>query len=243
MKQLEVLVVDDDQDFAESLAMVIEGRGHKVELAHDGRQAIEKFRNQDFDIAFMDVKLPGMNGVESFLEVRKFKPHAKVVMMTGYSVEQLLDQAVENGAWGVLHKPLDVERTLGMLEKVKPAGILIADDDADFVESVREVLISQGWRVLVAKNGEEAVDQIRSDGVDILILDLRMPILNGLETYLELKHSGLAVPTIVVTAYADEEAERISRLLSMSVNGIMRKPFDPRDLIEAVERLAGSATG
>ena len=243
MKQLDVLIVEDDQDFAESLAMVIEGRGHKVELAYDGKQAIEKFKNQDFDIAFMDVILPGMDGVESFLEVRKFKPYAKVVMMTGYSVEQLLERAVENGAWGVLHKPLDIDNLLELLEKVKPAGILIADDDEDFLESLREVLVSKGWRVLVAKDGKEAVSHMRSNGIDILILDLRMPILNGLETYLELHQLGLVVPTIVVTAYADEEAESINKLLSMHVKRIIRKPFNPEDLIKAVERLAGSTGG
>jgi two-component system response regulator HydG len=243
MKQLDVLVVEDDQDFAESLAMVLEGRGHKVELAYDGKQAIEKFQNQNFDVAFMDVILPGMDGVESFLEVRKFKPYAKVIMMTGYSVEQLLERAVENGAWGVLHKPLDIEELLEMLEQVRPAGILIADDDEDFLESLREVLVSKGWRVLVAKDGKEAVARMRSDGIDILILDLRMPILNGLETYLELEQLGLTVPTIVVTAYADEEAESINRLLSMHVKGIMRKPFNPEDLIETLEGMAGSAGG
>ncbi|MCP4936069.1 MAG: response regulator, partial [bacterium] len=90
MKRIKILVVDDDRDFAESLVFVLEGRGYEVEVAHTGEAAIRKFQNNDFDIAFMDVKLPGKNGVESYMEIRKFKSDAKVVMMTGYSVEQLL---------------------------------------------------------------------------------------------------------------------------------------------------------
>jgi CheY-like chemotaxis protein len=67
MDALRVFIVDDDQDFAESLALLIEGRGYQVEVAFSGEEAIAKFREQDFDITFMDVRLPGKNGTESFL--------------------------------------------------------------------------------------------------------------------------------------------------------------------------------
>jgi DNA-binding response OmpR family regulator len=238
MRPLHVFIVDDDRDFAESLALLMGGRNCEVELAFSGEEAIEKFRERDFDITFMDVRLPGKDGVESFLEIRKFKPSARVVMMTGYSMEQLLEQAVEHGAWGVLNKPIDVHRVLEMIDNIKPDGILIVDDDADLVESIRALLISNGYTVFVARDGQEAIECIRANGVDILILDLRLPILSGLETYLELKRTGHAIPTLIITAYADEEAESIDKLRSLSVSGILRKPFDPRELLEAVERLS-----
>ncbi|MFN2271330.1 MAG: response regulator [Anaerolineae bacterium] len=243
MDALRVFIVDDDQDFAESLALLIEGRGYQVEVAFSGEEAIAKFREQDFDITFMDVRLPGKNGTESFLEIRKFKPSARVVMMTGYSVEQLLEQAVEHGAWGVLGKPIDVHQLLEMLERIKPDGILVVDDDADFVESIRNLLVGEGYTVFVATNGQAAVDRIRSNGVDILILDLRLPILSGLETYLELKRIGCAVPTLIVTAYFDDYTDDVNKLQSLSVSGILRKPFDPRDLLNAVEYLARTGKG
>ena len=90
-KPLRIFVVDDHRDVAEGLADVLRMHGHEVEVAFNGEQAIRTFREKDFDIAFMDVMMPGMNGVESFLEIRKIKPAAKVFMMTGYSVEQLLN--------------------------------------------------------------------------------------------------------------------------------------------------------
>ncbi len=243
MKRIKILVVDDDRDFAESLVFVLEGRGYEVEVAHTGEAAIRKFQNNDFDIAFMDVKLPGKNGVESYMEIRKFKSDAKVVMMTGYSVEQLLDQAVENGAWDVLHKPLDMEKILSMIEKIQPHGILIADDNPDFVMSIQELLTSKGYSVFVATNGRQAVERILSNGIDVLIMDLRMPVLNGLETYQELKKAGRAVPTIIVTAFADEETGTVERLQALSVSGVLRKPFDPRELLRAIERLAKQREG
>ena len=70
-----------------------------------------------------------------------------------------------------------------------------------------------------------------------MILDLRLPILSGLETYLELKRIGHAIPTLIVTAYMDEYADDIDRLRSLSISGILRKPFDPRELLKAVDRL------
>jgi two-component system response regulator HydG len=238
MKNLRVLVVDDDRDFAESLAYVLEPHVREVQLAFTGQEAVKKFRETNFDIAFMDVMMPGKNGVESFLEIRKAKPEAKVVMMTGYSVEQLLDQAVEHGAWGVLHKPLDMNLTLAMLENIQPDGILIADDDPEFVESIRELLENEGYTVFVARDGKEAVDRIRNNGIDVLILDLHLPILSGLEVYLELKRTDDVVPTIIVTAYRREEEDALDKLRSLRVSGILLKPFDPRELLSAVEELA-----
>jgi DNA-binding response OmpR family regulator len=126
-------------------------------------------------------------------------------------------------------------QVLNMLDDIKPDGILVVDDDADFV---RDLLLDNGYTVFVAANGQQAIERVRANGIDILILDLRLPILNGLETYLELKHTGHAVPTIIVTAYSEQESDNIDKLRSSSVSGILRKPFDPRELLKAIERLS-----
>ena len=237
MQPIRVFIVDDDKDFAESLSIALEGSGCDVELAYSGEEAIKIFEEKDFDIAFMDVKLPGKNGVESFMEIKKIKPDIKVVMMTGYSVAQLLDQALENGAWGVLTKPINMKKLLGMLERIGGKGILIVDDDPDFIASIQDLLSNCGYRIFIATNGEDAIQSIHSKNIDILILDLRMPVLNGLETYLRLKKDGYIVPTIIVTAFADEEKQTIDELYSMPVEGLLRKPFDPKELLEIIKDL------
>lgn len=116
MDSLRIFIVDDDVDFAEALAEVIKAEGYYVECAHTGAEAVARFRENDFDITFMDVKLPDMNGVESLFEIRRLKPGANVMMMTGFSVELLLQQAVEGGAFGVLHKPFEPAVLLGAIE-------------------------------------------------------------------------------------------------------------------------------
>ena len=238
MRPLRVFIVDDERDLVESLAMTMEARGFEVEKAFSGEEAIEKFRRKDFDITFMDVRLPGKNGVESFLEIRKFRPDARVIMMTGYSMEQLLDQAVDNGAWGVLGKPFDLEMMFDTLDRMKPGGILIVDDDPDFIQSITDVLQENGWRIGSVNNGKDALERIRAGGIDILILDLRLPVMNGLELYLELKRQGYTLPTIIVTAFAEDEEGAIEAFRSMSVTGVIRKPFDPRNLIDELEKIS-----
>ncbi len=114
-----IFIVDDDHDFAKSMADIMELHGYDVQTAHSGEEAVSKFRDQDFDVTFMDVKMPGKNGVESFLEIRKLKPDAKVVMITAYSVEQLLEKAIRSGACGILHKPFDMEKATKMIEKLR----------------------------------------------------------------------------------------------------------------------------
>lgn len=239
MKPLSVLIVDDDRDFGQSLANFLRLEGREVELAFDGEAAVEKFRARDFDAAFLDVKLPGMNGVESFLEIRKLKPDAKVFMMTGFSVEELLRKAMDNGAVGVFHKPLDLDEVLKALEAVAPTGIvLVADDDPEFVRAIKVALTEKGYSVCHGHTGREAVDRMLEGGVDYLVLDLRLPVLSGLEVYLELKKRGRAVPTVIVTGYAVEEAESIDALRAMNVTGCLVKPFDPAELAQALEEMS-----
>jgi CheY-like chemotaxis protein len=132
-----------------------------------------------------------------------------------------------------------LERVLQLVGEIKPSGILIADDDPDFVASIREVLEDNGYAVYVARDGREALDRVRADGIDVLILDLHLPMLSGLEVYLELKRSGHALPTIIVTGYAREKVEAIDALRRMSVTGILTKPFDPAALLEMVARISG----
>ncbi len=237
MSKLKILVVDDDQDFAEGIAETLEMEGHDVQLAFSGEEAISKFKEEDYDIAFMDVKMPGKNGVESFLEIRKIKPDAKIVMMTAFTVHQLLEQAMENGAIGVLNKPFEMENVIEMINKIKPKGILLADDDKDFADNIKETLEENGYNVYLAHDGKEAIKRVQSNGIDVIILDVRMPFLNGLEVCLELKKSGHSIPIIIVTAYANEDVQTVDKLKTLSITGILTKPFDPNDLLQALKDL------
>ena len=98
-KIIRVMIVDDDQDLAESLADLLQVHGYEV------------------DIAFMDVRMPVMNGVDSYFAIKKMKPEARIVMMTGFK-EPILERAINAGAEGPLHKPFSVEDMLKLVETI-----------------------------------------------------------------------------------------------------------------------------
>ncbi len=230
---LRVLIVDDDQDHAESVADILEMRGYTVELAASGEQGVARFLESDFHIVLMDVKLPGMNGVETFAEFQRIRPGARVLMMTGFSLEALVAEAVGNGALGVLKKPFAIAELLETLERVKPRGmVLVADDDPDFASSIEPVLRQSGYVVEIARNGREALEKASVPGLTCLILDLRMPLLTGLEVFLKLQEARIPVPTVFVTGCTDSEA---LREVNGFGRGLLLKPFDPADLLRAVE--------
>jgi two-component system response regulator HydG len=111
-----IFVIDDDKEHAESLADILEMRGYEVDVAHSGEAALARARETGFDIALMDVKLPGINGVETYREFRRLHPQARVMMMTGFSVGALVAEAIDQGALGVLHKPFSPQALLEFVE-------------------------------------------------------------------------------------------------------------------------------
>lgn len=236
---LRILVVDDDVDAADSLAELFDMEGHDVKVAYSGESAVQAYRDGDFDIAFMDIMMPGKNGVESFFEIRQLKPDAKVYMMTGFSVEQLVQQAIEHGAMGVLSKPVDLKRLLSVLDEVKPSGVvLIAEDDPQFGPELVNLIESGGFACKLATNGAEALEVMQTGTIDILVLDLKLPVIDGVEVYTMLKQAGTVVPTIIITGHASEHADTLHAMRDVSVTGVLNKPFDPSVLLDQLNELA-----
>jgi len=248
MTTLKILVVDDDIDVADSLADVLELKAHDVTTVYDSREAIKVFKRQEFDIAFMDVMMPGKNGVESFLEIKKAKPDAHVVMMTGFSVQHLLDEALEQGAAGVLHKPVAVDDVMALIDDLqhpkKPkALVLVADGDANFAEVLGQQLLAGGHTARIAYTGPEALAILRNEPLDLLILDLELPVISGLEVCYEMKQLGRVVPTIILCAGSKDQGDAEHCLRDPAVSGILFKPFDPSVLISSLNELLKPGAG
>ena len=115
MKQAHILIVDDDRDLVESLADFVEIFGHKATMAYNGQEAVDHHRKSRFDITFMDVRMPVMNGIDSFFEIRKLKPSAGIVLMTGFK-EPNVNMALQHGAIGLLLKPFPVSEVLAWID-------------------------------------------------------------------------------------------------------------------------------
>ncbi len=237
MGQLSILVVDDDRDHADSLGELLTMQGHEVEVAYNGYEAIAAYDRRRFDLGFMDVMMPGKDGVQSFLEIRMRHPSAKIFMMTGYSVEQLLTQAAQNGALGVIPKPIDIADLVATIGGIEPAGIVLVGDACPTLGATLRTAIGAGRSCELVTDGNEALQRVDRGGVDVLILDLKKPLIDGLSVYVQLRDRGKAVPTVLITGCADGLDDH-SIELDLEQTGILTKPFSPEALLDRLERMA-----
>jgi len=118
MTLFNVLIVDDEQEFRDMTIKRLNKRNLQCEGAENGEQALESIKKGDFDVVLLDVKMPGMGGVETLKEIKRMKPLIEVVMLTGHaSVESGID-GMKLGAFDYLMKPMELEP---LLEKLKDA--------------------------------------------------------------------------------------------------------------------------
>jgi CheY-like chemotaxis protein len=114
---VKILVLDDNIDVAQGVADILEMCGYAVTQVHDGESAVAAYCAGNFDLGLFDVRMPGMNGVEAFLEIKRQRPDASVILMSGYADDQLVASALDNGALGLLSKPFEPEEMLNCVEQ------------------------------------------------------------------------------------------------------------------------------
>jgi len=100
-----ILVVDDEEVVRELFRETLEELGHRVITAETGSEGLELVKRQDFDLVFLDLKMPGMDGAELFRQIRTIKPRLPVTIITGYPDSELMLRALAQGPFGVMNKP------------------------------------------------------------------------------------------------------------------------------------------
>jgi len=115
--------------------------------------------------------------------------------------------------------------------------ILIADDDRDLLDTLRDAFIAFGYQVTTAENGQQAWDFFCTEPYDIVLLDVEMPFLNGMEAAKRMKQRRPEVPVILMTAYS--HLYRPEDVLSLDIDAFLRKPLNIQELLEVVEKIAG----
>lgn len=234
-----ILLVDDNEEFLDSTRDVLEDKGYEVITAKSGEGALIKVVSDPFDIVIMDIKMPGMNGVESFMEMKRLRPDLRVILITAYSVESLIRQALTEGVYAVLGKPLDMRHLFSFIEKARTGGkgglILVADDDCTFCDGLSDVLTREDFRVVMAHDGKEAVRQAETSPFDILLIDMKLPVLNGLETYRRIKQAKPDTIAIVISGYAGEMDALIRQALDENALCFLGKPINMKHLLELLK--------
>ncbi|MFC1660132.1 sigma-54-dependent transcriptional regulator [Gemmatimonadota bacterium] len=137
-----VLIVDDEESIGDALRQVFEYEGHDVRVALDGPEALSLVSESPPDVTFLDVKMPGMDGLEVLDRLRKEDPHALVIMVSGHGTIDTAVDATRKGAYDFLEKPLDTDRLLVTLRNALEVKGLSASVKRllDEVESRHEIV-------------------------------------------------------------------------------------------------------
>lgn len=234
-----ILIVDDDHGMTETMSDILDDKGYDIAVAGDGYRAIEMIRERAYDIALMDIRMPGINGVDTFKKIKQINPSTKVIMMTAYSVEDLVKEALREGAYGVMYKPLNIDKVVESIEQAKKGSlILVVDDDPSMCNVLKDILEIKGYKTGIAGSGKEAIMLVKEKEFNIVFIDVKMPVLNGLETYLAIKDINSATTAVMMTGYRQEADELVEEAIRNNVYMCLYKPLDMEKVTSLVDEIS-----
>lgn len=201
-EQVNILVVDDEDGMRMTLAGILEDEGYNVVEAEDGYKGIDAVKKTKFKIAFIDMKMPGINGIDTYKEIKKISPETIVFFMTAYYADDLLKEAMKLGAQAILYKPLEVDIILKVIkEDLTQPIILVVDDEASARETLKGVLEDKGYRVAIADSGRQAIEMAKQKHFDVMFIDVVMPEIDGFRTFEEVRKVNPSTKVIMMTGH------------------------------------------
>lgn len=229
-----ILLVDDDIDFAESQAEFLEIKGFHITLAFSGEEGLKRVQEAEFDMVLLDMKMPGMNGIECLVEMRKLKPGIRVAMVSAFTQQDFVNQALQSGALAVISKPVVLANLLDTLSFLgAQASILMVEDEADLREVMASTLREVGYAVDVVATYQKATEALDKKGYDLLLLDFALPDGTGADLLKHISNNNRPIKTMIITGYP---TKAIAELPWFSMEDMMVKPFDPEQLLLMIQR-------
>ena len=138
-----VLLVDDEREFVETLAMRLETRGFRVAVAETGEMAVEKVQEESFDAILLDLAMPGMDGIDTLKRLRELNPDSQVVLLTGRATVKTATEAMRLGALDLLEKPVDIGVLVEKIEEAATNKMRLTEQRIE--EEMTDILRKKGW--------------------------------------------------------------------------------------------------
>lgn len=232
-----ILLVDDDEDICHNMSDILLDLGYEVDEAYDGPTAIEKVKRKPYDVALLDLKMPGMDGLTLYREIKKIRAGTVALLVTAHAGGSTTEDALSAGAWQVLPKPVELNRLLPLVEQaVEQPLVLVIDDDNDLCENLWDILRSKGYRVSLAHDQSEAVHQLEGTNVRVVLIDMKLPGSSGDDVFRLVRQAKPEARTVLITGFRTEMDEMVARVLAEGADAVCYKPFDVPNLLGALAK-------
>lgn len=143
MTDHKVLLVDDEEDFVTTLAERLEGRGYTVEVALDGETALALVEARSFDAIFLDLAMPGIDGIETLKRLKARKAELQVVLLTGRATVEQGVEAMKLGALDLVEKPADIKDIVDKVEEASARRAVLAEQRV--MDELSKIVRERGW--------------------------------------------------------------------------------------------------
>ena len=236
-----ILVVDDERDIVALLRHHLSAEGYQVITAATGEQAIAKAIEQQPDLITLDILLPDRHGFDVLREL-KSRPETVDIPVIVLSVIQDEEHGFQLGAVDYVVKPVEESDLLqSVAAALRHKGkVLIAEDSDDTAQMLSELLQRHGYETLWAVDGYETLAVARREQPGLILLDLRMPGMDGYEALNRLKRDRETkqIPILVMSAHAADPVQERLRLRAMGAANLLTKPFSIPALLAEVRQVA-----
>jgi DNA-binding NtrC family response regulator len=228
---LNILIADDEASLRYSLGSILQVQGYSVSMVENGLEAVEAVKTGNFDVVFLDIKMPEMNGVEASKEIKKFNKKIVIIIMTAYALIDLIKEA-EKEAFLVLDKPFDIPKILRTLERIaspeksREEKIAAITGDSDSVM----ILEKAGYNVSVFQKFDEFLDLEPESFRLLLVEPASEDELNNFLQKLKEKDLDLKVVSII-----NFDSPVLSFLKKENLP-FLRKPFKKEELLRKIEK-------
>jgi DNA-binding response OmpR family regulator len=123
MKQYNILIVDDEQRFANMLAKRLSLRGCHCEVCYNGQQALERVGRKNFFLILLDLHLPDIYGIEVLAKIKAISAQTPVIILTGHGTEKDRQTCLQQGAYAFWHKPLIIDELMAILARIEETSL------------------------------------------------------------------------------------------------------------------------
>ncbi len=236
-----VLFVDDEEMIRKTAIRLLRGDGLVFREAGNGVAALELFEKADIDLVITDLRMPLMGGLELLRRVRETDGDAKVIVTSGNFSHEDRAEVLAHGAIATLDKPYDIvtlrEAISSALlnpraDAMKHARVLLVDDDPDCRDALAILLGAEGHLIQTAENGLDGLGSFFAGGFDVVVSDLHMPKMNGLEMLREILKGNPRAKVIMMSAEANHE--ELAALEAAGAFAVLGKPVDVPALLNVI---------